>query len=949
MSCSSCGCQQCQCEHECDPAEESLASQLANFQTAFFGSITKTCVNGEVVWSLPCDLDGGIPGFPRLPNEGIACYLLRIWQTECNCSFLTLTDTPDSYAGMAGRVVAVNGAQTGLEFVIPASAGARGFPSAQAVWLDTDAALQTPSGQPAFTTAQAAYNAADALATLSGLPVVIAVGKGSGVEFGSIATGGADWNSDVSIFGLGRNISSINAISTAAVGANSGDMDIKINGCSIDSALATLNMDATGTFDAGDVFIDGDDAIIPVIYTATPNGGGDGGDVTVADVCGILFGPILTNASAAGSTSGSVDFGDSVQGLYISTSVSGAAGNGGNVTLGHGVRLYGSIDTFCDIGSGGDVVIGQEAFVEGSITTTSSDGQAGDITTGVGSTCPILTANSSDANGSNITVGGYAVGVVGDTLSGNFNGATVTIQSTGHVGAISVQSTGTGGQVVVNGNGVVDSNVNNSSSAGSAGPISIDAFAKVGSITSNSVGANGPTINMFGVCTGNIIADTTGAFTGANVAIGNGVSVANSSNISVQAPTGTGGSVGIRDSSRSGNINTSGETGGNVLLEVSTAALSITTEGSAGNGGLVDVGAGSQVGEISTESIGGFNGGNVALGFNSSSSGNVSTVSDSGTSGTVTLAMGASVGGNIDVSATTGIAGLVVSLGGNNALNIIGTATTGTASTVSIEAGSNILSVDITHAGGTGGGINGANASFGSITAQASGSASGATIDLENCVVSGIIDGQATTTGIAPNISIRSGSYGAINVNCTAGGTSLQVNVFAASIGAISGNNDGGTQATFLTCASCSIGDVSLRGTTGADGGFINADNTKFGTVDTRGDIVSGQINMKSCSFQSLLNSGSAFQALSNCSCGTVLTAGFLSRFYNCHFESNVACVTLTSDGAYFNDCSFSSSVACIDAAVPTTCNMYGGLSRTAQTANVTFSVSNDFFVDPVL
>jgi len=62
----------------CDPANEPINSTLSNFIEAFFGTITKTCVNGEVVWTLPADLTAGIPGIPRLPNEGLASYIFRI-------------------------------------------------------------------------------------------------------------------------------------------------------------------------------------------------------------------------------------------------------------------------------------------------------------------------------------------------------------------------------------------------------------------------------------------------------------------------------------------------------------------------------------------------------------------------------------------------------------------------------------------------------------------------------------------------------------------------------------------------------------------------------------------------------------------------------------------------------------------------------------------------------
>ncbi len=60
---------------------ESLPSSLENFTNNFFGTLQKTIVNGRVVWILPCDLDVGLPGNPRLEGEGLACYFLRMLNT----------------------------------------------------------------------------------------------------------------------------------------------------------------------------------------------------------------------------------------------------------------------------------------------------------------------------------------------------------------------------------------------------------------------------------------------------------------------------------------------------------------------------------------------------------------------------------------------------------------------------------------------------------------------------------------------------------------------------------------------------------------------------------------------------------------------------------------------------------------------------------------------------
>src|SRR6188508_1918764 len=64
-----------------DPENETLASALNNFILNFYGAISKTIVNGAVVWVLPCDLSEGIPGYPRDPSMGTACYFKSIFET----------------------------------------------------------------------------------------------------------------------------------------------------------------------------------------------------------------------------------------------------------------------------------------------------------------------------------------------------------------------------------------------------------------------------------------------------------------------------------------------------------------------------------------------------------------------------------------------------------------------------------------------------------------------------------------------------------------------------------------------------------------------------------------------------------------------------------------------------------------------------------------------------
>ncbi len=75
-------CSHCSPCNDCPPNTatcETLPSALDNFIRAFFGSVVKSEVNGRVTWTLPCNLDVGLPNNPRIDNEGLACYFLRLF------------------------------------------------------------------------------------------------------------------------------------------------------------------------------------------------------------------------------------------------------------------------------------------------------------------------------------------------------------------------------------------------------------------------------------------------------------------------------------------------------------------------------------------------------------------------------------------------------------------------------------------------------------------------------------------------------------------------------------------------------------------------------------------------------------------------------------------------------------------------------------------------------
>lgn len=79
---------------------ESLPSTIENFIRHFFGSVIKTEVNGQVTWSLPCSLDTGLTNNPRSPDEGLACYFLRLFDE--GITGLTGPAGPQGTAGTDG-------------------------------------------------------------------------------------------------------------------------------------------------------------------------------------------------------------------------------------------------------------------------------------------------------------------------------------------------------------------------------------------------------------------------------------------------------------------------------------------------------------------------------------------------------------------------------------------------------------------------------------------------------------------------------------------------------------------------------------------------------------------------------------------------------------------------------------------------------------------------------
>ena len=81
-------------------SSESVPSLISNLVLALYGEITKSVVDGRVVWNIPCDPTDNpvtIDGFPRLPGEGLLCYIIRYF---------------DDLAPVLIDAVTISGAQT---------------------------------------------------------------------------------------------------------------------------------------------------------------------------------------------------------------------------------------------------------------------------------------------------------------------------------------------------------------------------------------------------------------------------------------------------------------------------------------------------------------------------------------------------------------------------------------------------------------------------------------------------------------------------------------------------------------------------------------------------------------------------------------------------------------------------------------------------------------------
>ena len=72
---------------------ESVPSLISNLTAALYGLISKSVVNGRIIWNIPCDPNSTatILNIPRNVGEGLLCYFIRVFQSQSPAYPVTTT------------------------------------------------------------------------------------------------------------------------------------------------------------------------------------------------------------------------------------------------------------------------------------------------------------------------------------------------------------------------------------------------------------------------------------------------------------------------------------------------------------------------------------------------------------------------------------------------------------------------------------------------------------------------------------------------------------------------------------------------------------------------------------------------------------------------------------------------------------------------------------------
>lgn len=670
MSCSSCGGQGCNCcnpccgDNACDPNNEPLASALNNFITAFYGTVTKSCVNDAVVWELPCDLDTGLPGFERRQGEGTACYLLRLFEylNSIVAGGIAVQEegttvvSPTSIIDFVGANVTVTdggGGKAIVTITVPPPSGCMEFYDKIAI-----------NGE-CYDTWQAAYDANVAAA----VPTLMLVGQGT--AFGDLNLTAA-YNSNIVVMGVGRAVSNLgnitgngNAVNIAAFNIQMGTVTsegaaITLNGLnvvfgaissanaagaggaiSIGAAIETGSITSTGTTGGGAV----------TVATLASVGAINSSGVTLAGGAVVLGREVVgTSILATGLNGGSVTLGDECTVTTITSKPLTAPNSGGIITIADDC-VTGNIDNSGTVaGTNGASITTGDRCEFGTINASGEAG-GGSITLGVDcQSLDITTEGVTTGNGGAITIGrrGIIVGTI--NCNGASNGGALTIGFNAAVTAAATGNgvTGTSGPVDIQDGGRFSSLT--FSAGGNAGNITIGKFCVVGAISSSSSG--GGTVGNLTIGDGTTVGGTVvrnGTGTGL-ITLGNTVTI--TADITSNSQSGNSGGITIgRGCNLQGvNLFTNSGNGGAVVIGAATTCLDVRSHTGGGAGktsGSITVGSGASTGFLRAQSpVAGANSGSVVLEPGASCT-NIEVDSNSGTGGNVTLKNSNLVSGTI--------------------------------------------------------------------------------------------------------------------------------------------------------------------------------------------------------------------------------------------------------------------------------------------------------------
>jgi len=229
-------------------SHESVPSLIDNLVSALYGSITKSVVNGRVVWNIPCDPEAvaTIFGVPRIQGEGLMCYILRVFGGS-----FTLTGnfqgtfSGNLIGGTAGSIVYQSGVNT-TAFLTPGANGTVLTSTGSGLVWTTGVTVSTAANLSGGTTGQIPYQILPNKTLFVGGPGTIGVLHSNGasaptfsaVTPGDLSNGRPSWDTSGNLTVSGA-INAASASITGSVSAASATVTGAVSAGSITGNAAT--------------------------------------------------------------------------------------------------------------------------------------------------------------------------------------------------------------------------------------------------------------------------------------------------------------------------------------------------------------------------------------------------------------------------------------------------------------------------------------------------------------------------------------------------------------------------------------------------------------------------------------------------------------------------------------------------------------------------------------